>query len=188
MKPYWKKFQEAQYNLRELKVNFAKKEPSFKHCLNNFLSSAQSVFWTLNKEFNKKDQYNTWQEARGSRLPKNSVLFKELRNVSLKEGPIEHAGIINDFDFGAAGITIPPFAEVFTPWIETKTGKLQSDIAQIKTVDGEIYEVRPLIIHDFCINLISDNKLIEIKTFLHDADNYLASIKKEIIEAENKFN
>lgn len=187
MQSYWKKYEEALYNLSEVKRSFAKGETSFEHCLNNYLSSVQSVFWVLNTKFSANKSYEDWQKSRTQRLPKYAKVFKELRNISLKEYPLEHSGIINGFDFGAVGITIPPHAEVLCPVLDTYTGKLVSNKATIKLVDGTSYEVEPLIIRDFAVNGISDGKSYNIDFFLKRADEYMGFVKREIATAENRF-
>lgn len=187
MQSYWKKYQEAEYNFQKVKGCFLKNDISFEHCLNNFLSSAQSVFWILNKEFSSKNNYETWKNDRSKRLPEKAKLFKELRNISLKEGPIKHEGVIFDFDFGAAGIIIPPYAKVYSPVIDRELGKPASNKAQIETIDGKTYEVEPIIVHDFVVKVESDKKLYEIKYFLITGTEYLDSIRKEIEATETKF-
>ena len=187
MTGYQNKFKEAEYNLTKLKQSFALGSLDFEHDLNNFLSSVQSIFWTLNKSFDKSNGYTSWKEARGKRLPEDAKTFKELRNVSLKEEPIKHEGIIVDFDFGAKGIFIPPNATVATPWFNTEERKLVSTKATITTIDGKSYEVEPLIIHDFTVALTTNNKDFKIDYFISKAQNYLLAIHKEIIATEQKF-
>jgi len=186
MSPYSKKYDESAYNFEKIKESFLNNDSNFEHCLNNFLSSAQSVFWILNKEFVSKPDYDEWKNRRSERLPKTAKSFKELRNISLKEGPIKHNGVIFDFDFGGAGIVIPPYAEVTSPVIDTHLGKIVSK-AQIKTVEGDIYEVEPIVIHDFSVKVESGKKIYDIKYFLHEAFQYINAIKKEIEETERSF-
>ena len=47
---YRRKFEEAQFYFRYFQVSFDSHYGNFEHHLNNFLSSAQSVIWTLNNE------------------------------------------------------------------------------------------------------------------------------------------
>jgi hypothetical protein len=84
MTGYQNKFKEAEYNLTKLKQSFALGNLDFEHDLNNFLSSVQSIFWTLNKSFEKSYGYASWKEARGSRLPEDAKTFKELNYPRLE--------------------------------------------------------------------------------------------------------
>lgn len=186
-KNYQKKYNEAKFNLNLLKQSFALGHPEFEHHLNNFLSSAQSVFWMLNKAFGKCDGYENWKSMRSERLSRDFKILKNLRNISLKEKPIEHAEIINGFDFKTAGISIPPLAEAIGPWLDTKTGKFLSNKWEIKTVEGDIKEVEPIVIHDFSVKVESDGKIIQVECFLAKADLFVKEIGDEILATEKNF-
>lgn len=183
---YLDKFNEAEFNLDSLQKSFVLGDENFKHYLNNFLSSAQSVFWALNKYFNDVEGYDEWKNSRPERLGDKSRIFKELRNVSVKEGPVKNENIIIDFDFGAAGIIIPPYAQVTSPVIDTRIGKIISK-ATIKTLSGELTEVDPIIVYDFSVVIESHNKIFALDYFLSSARIYMEEINKEIGLAESIF-
>lgn len=176
MESYYKKLSEAQYNLNLVEELFTKRDKNMEHALNNFLSSAQSVFWVLNKEFDKNVGYKEWSDKRGERLPKDARIFKELRNISLKQYPVEHTGVVLGFQVE----NLPAHATVSTPWIDTRIGKPVSNKCIIKTKEGEEYEVDGLAVHDFIVHITSDKKEYTIEKFITQAREYLVAIAKEV--------
>lgn len=180
-------FQLALFNLQKLEESFRQANGEYEHNLNSFLSSVQAVFWSLNKKFTKCTGYEQWSKGRSDRLPPEAKIFKELRNISLKEGPIKNSGVILGFDFGAAGITIPAHATVTFPWIDRVTGKPSSYKAVIETVDGHKTEVQPVVLHDFSVTVESDEKVYHLDHVILSAKAYLDAVKKEIITAEEQY-
>ena len=120
-------------------------------------------------------------------MPVEAKIFKNLRNVSEKEGPVKNTGVIANFDFWGAGIVIPPHAEVVTPWIDTSTGKLGSNKATITTKEGVTTEVEPLIVHDFIVVVESKGKTYKLDKVITDCRAYAKAIIQEIDETEKKF-
>ena len=157
------------------------------HSFNAFLASAQSVIFCLNKEYNNCVMYDNWKDKRSSRLPVEARIFKNLRNVSEKEGPVKNTGVIANFDFGGAGIVIPPHAEVVTPWIDACTGKLGSNKATITTKEGVTTQVEPLIVHDFIVVVESKGKTYKLDKVITDCRAYARAIIQEIDATEKKF-
>lgn len=181
------KFAEAAFNLDKLQESFRLANGEAQHHLNNFLSSVQAVLWCLNKEFSGCEGYQEWATNRSDRLPPDARTFKELRNISLKEGPVKNLGVVLGFDFGAAGIVIPAHATVEFPWIETATGRPVSYKAIIKTLDGEETEVQPVVLHDFTVTVESDGKLYHLSAVIAEAHSYLAALEGECAEAERRW-
>jgi hypothetical protein len=182
---YRAKYNEAFYNLNQAQELFLKRDQDLEICLNNFLSSVQSVFWMLNNSFNKKYNYEKWQMHRSSRLHESSKIFKELRNISLKEYPIEVDKYILGFKIGEPGL--PAGATFTSPMIDSKTGRPLNNKCTIRTKEGNEYEVDAIAIHDFSVNAISDGKEYFIEAFINTAREYLKSIEKEIVSTESKF-
>ena len=181
------KLAEAKYNLGTVKESFEKNDGNFEHCLNNFLSSAQSILWALNKSFSKKQGYEKWILKRGERLPVTSKHFKELRNITVKEGPVRSESIKIGFNFGPEGIPIPARATFTSPVIDTWTNKIIGK-GIIETAEGEKLEVNPAqIIHDFSVKVESAGKMYAIDSFIKDATDYLLALEKEIEETEELF-
>ena len=182
---YRTKYKEAEYNLNQAQELFLVRDPNLEFCLNNFLSSAQSVFWMLNNSFNKKKNYEDWQKDRTSRLHESSKVFKELRNISLKQYPIQVDKYLLGFKIGESGL--PPEATFSSPMIDSRSGRPMSDKGIIKTKEGKEYLVDAIAIHDFSVNAISDGKEYIIDAFITTARKYLKSIEAEIITTEFKF-
>ena len=178
-------FKLAQFNLQKLEESFRRADGEYEYHFNNFLSSVQAVFWALNKQFSKCDGYEQWSQERTKRLPSDAKIFKELRNISVKEGPVKNSSVVLGFDFGAAGITIPAHAEVVFPWVETATGKPVSYRAVIKTVDGLETEVEPVVVHDFIVIVESQGKEFRLDAAISQSKIYLDAVEKEIAAAEN---
>lgn len=184
---YWDKLNEAEFNFKTLQKDFEEGNLEFEHSLNNFLSSAQSVFWILNKELNGKQGYKEWSSERESRLSNEAKIFKELRNISIKEGPIKHEGAMLGMDFGPEGIILSSNEALITPMINIQTGRASSDKARIESPDGGTKEISFEIFNDFSVKVESNGKNYFIDRFIKSAKLYLADLKKEIESAEQRF-
>lgn len=85
------KLNEAKFFYRQMKSNFAeRKNEEFKHCINAFLNSARSVTFVVQKEFKRCEGFDVWYELQKELKFKDEKLkkFVEMRNISLKEEPI----------------------------------------------------------------------------------------------------
>lgn len=180
-----KQLELARYNLISVEDSFIAGDMNFEYHLNNFLSSAQAVLHIMNKSFAKNDKYEDWKNKRTERLPESAKKFKELRNISLKEGPIEHEACVVDIRM-PEGVIIPPFAELITPWIDTYTGKLVGDMV-INYRDGSKKVIKPIVVNDFMIQVESDGKEYKIDRFITQSKEYLVALEREIRFAENHF-
>jgi hypothetical protein len=158
---------------------------NFECHLNNFLSSAQAVIHNLNTSFSKNKEYKNWANERTERLPRIAGIFKELRNISLKEGPVEHEACIVDVRMPEE-VIIPPYAELITPWIDTQTGKVVGDLV-INYPDGSKKSFKPIVVHDFMIQVESGKKVYKIDRFLTKAKEYVSALENEINFAEENF-
>ena len=183
---YRDKFDEAKFNLESVKKSFENNDGNFEHCVNNFLSSAQSIIFTLNKSLSKAPGYFEWSEKRSERLPDISKTFKELRNISLKEGSIKSDVVKVGFNFGPNGIHIPFRAKFTSPVIDTWENKIIGK-AMVETHDGKKEEFEAQVIHDFSIKASSAGKTYTVEDFLKNASEYLSLLEKEIETAEHLF-
>lgn len=184
---YTDKIAEAKYNLESVKKSFADNDGNFEHCVNNFLSSAQSIIFTLNKSLSKTPGYTEWAEKRSERLPDISKTFRELRNISLKEGPVKSDVIKIGFNFGPNGISVPFRAKFTSPIVDTVGNQIIGK-AMVETHDGEREEFEVQAIHDFSIKASSDGKTYNVEDFLKNASEYLSLLEKEVDTAEHLFN
>lgn len=183
---YWDKYNEATYNLEQAQELFLIRSNALEFCINNFLSSVQSIFWMLNKNFSSAKEYTEWQNDRTNRLHEDAKIFKELRNISLKEYPIKVNGIILGFKIEEPWL--PAGATFTSPIIDTRNGSPISNKWTILTIEWYKYEIDALAIHDFSVNAISNGKVYYIDIFITKAKLYLESIKEEILMTELKFN
>lgn len=184
---YREKFLEVSFNLRRMEESFRVGDGNYQHYLNSFLSSAQSVFFCLNKEFNRRPLYDNWRDKRSDRLPLVAKIFKELRNISEKEAPVRNSAVVLEFDYGAAGITIPAHATVTSPAIDSYTGRPLTHKATITTKEGISTEVEPIVVHDFIVTVVSHGKTYRLDKVISDARLYTDAILREIEETERKF-
>lgn len=184
MKNYIKKFNEAKYNLEEVTRLFSERSNRLEFALNNFISSAQSIFWILNKEFKIKNGYDEWIKNRSERLPLESKIFKELRNISLKEYPIELGGMMISYEVLSE---IPPFAQFIGPTFDTVNRIFLSNKGIIITQDGREYGVDLKFNYDFLVIAISNSKEYKIENFIAKSVIYLEAIKSEIDKTEVLF-
>lgn len=178
------KLEEVVFNLNQMENSFRAGDGSYQHYFNSFLSASQSVFFCLNKEFNKHPLYEGWQKKRPDRLPPTARTFKELRNVSEKEGPVKNSGVITGFSFGQP---LPAHATFTGPWMDTHTGKLTSTKGTITTVEGVKTEVDVEPLYDFSVVVASGNKVYRLERVISDSRAYVDAIRKEIEEAEKRF-
>lgn len=183
---YREKYIEMQFYLKGMEASFLSNDGSYLHFFNGFLSAAQSVFFCLNKEFSMHPLYQEWQSRRSERLPDVAKIFRELRNVSEKEGPVKNSGTIAEFKF-PEGTMLPPFASFTSPSLDTHTGKFVSNKGTITTKDGEKIEVELQQDHDFCVTVQSNGKSFRLGKVIHDARKYATAIQNEMDEAEAKF-
>ena len=178
------KFDEARFHLKQMEASFRAGDANHQHYFNSFLSSAQAVFFCLNKEFNSRPLYDTWKDKRSARLPPIAKTFKELRNVSEKEGPVKNSGVITGFSFGQP---LPAHATFTGPWMDTRTGKLTSNKGTITTIEGVKTEVDVEPLYDFVVVVESGGKTYRLERVLSDSRAYLDAIQKELEETERKF-
>jgi hypothetical protein len=178
------KFDEASFHLQKMEESFRAADGNYLHYFNSFLSSAQSVFFCLNKEFNKHPLYENWQKKRSTRLPDTAKVFKELRNVSEKEGPIQNAAVIVDF---ALKDGLPAHATFTSPIINSRTGQPVFSKGTITTKDGVTTEVEAVALHDFLVVVKSDKKTYRLDRVICDARLYAKAIFGEIEAAEKRF-
>jgi len=85
------KLNEAKYFYEQMGSNYKeRKTEEFKHCINAFLSSARSVTFVIQKEFRKYKGFDEWYELQKEKKfnDKKLIKFVTLRNISLKEEPI----------------------------------------------------------------------------------------------------
>ena len=187
--PYRRKLQEAEFHLKQTADAFVTGDSSFVHSFNAFLSAAQSVIWVLNKSFSKRDGYLTWTESRPDRLPAEARVFKELRNVSIKRGPVENTSVIIGWHLGA-GSDEPALGpnEAFTsPMIDRLTGEVHG-VATVTSADGRTTrEVDAQAIYDFGIVAQSGSKVLALDAVVTTARQYLSALRREIDECERSF-
>ena len=168
---------------------FSRSDPNLVHSLNAFLSAAQSVPWLLNKAFDKKPGYKQWQDARSGRLPATARTFKNLRNVSLKEEPVENSSMILGFRLGE-GANEPGLGphETFTgPWVNTETGEIKGR-ATVKSADGKhTREVDVIAVHDFGVEVQSKGNTYSIPAVITAGREYIESLAKEVQETVKRF-
>ena len=178
------KFEEAQFHLEKMEASFRAGNNSHQHYLNSFLSATQSVFFCLNKEFNGLPRYCTWRDKRSDRLPSIAKIFKELRNISEKEGSVKNSVVITGFTFEQP---LPAHATFTGPWLDTITGKLASNKGTITTIEGTTIEVDVEPLYDFTVVVTSGNKVYRLEQVVFDSRCYLEAIQKEMDEAERRF-
>ena len=186
---YRGKVEEAAYHLREVHAAFLAADPNLVHALNAFLSAAQSVIWTLNKAFSKRSGYTKWQEARSGRLPPDAKLFKELRNVSVKEAPVRNNSVIVEFRLGdgTSQAGLGPHETFTSPFINSLTGQVLGK-ATVTSADAKTTrEVDALALHDFGVEVTSDGKTHSLPAFVTAGRTYLAALAREIAETERRF-
>src|ERR1035437_3909838 len=118
---YRDKFIEMSFHLNKMEESFRVADGNYVHYFNSFLSSAQSVFFCLNKEFSKHPLYENWKNKRSQRLPDKAKVFKELRNVSEKEEPVRNAAVVVGLTLGE-GVGLPPRATFTSPMMDSRTG------------------------------------------------------------------
>ena len=180
------KFEEVVFHLHEMQTSFIAGDGKYQHYFNSFLSAAQSVFFCLNKEFNKHLLYDGWQKKRGSRLPEVARTFKELRNISEKEGPVKNSAVFTGMAL-QKGTTLPAHATFTGPYIDTRTGKPTSNRGTITTKEGVATEVELDMVHDFVVVIQSDGKTYKLDRVISDARLYADAIRTEMEQAEKKF-
>lgn len=180
------KYKEMSFHLNKMEESFRAADESYVHYFNSFLSSAQSVFFCLNKEFGKHPLYGNWQKKRSERLPNTAKVFKELRNVSEKEGPVKNATVVIGFTLGE-GIGLPAGATFSSPLMNTRTGHPISSSGTITTKEGITTQVEALAYHDFTVVVKSDGKTHHLDRVISDARLYAVAILDEINATENRF-
>ena len=178
------KFEEVVFHLNEMETSFIAGDGKYHHYFNSFLSAAQSVFFCLNKEFNRHPLYENWQKKRSARLPDTAKIFKELRNISQKEEPIRNVGVVVDFELEEG---LPPQATFTSPVINSRTGQPVSSKGTITTKDGVMTEVEALALHDFIVVVKSNGKTYRLDQVISDARLYANAILGEIEAAEKRF-
>ena len=181
---YRDKFDEASFHLQKMEESFRSADGSYVHYFNSFLSSAQSVFFCLNKEFNRHPLYENWQKKRSARLPDMAKVFKELRNISQKEEPIRNVGVVVGFELEEG---LPAQATFTSPVIDTRSGQPVSSKGTISTKDGATTEVEALAFHDFIVVVKSKDKTYRLDRVISDARLYANAIFGEIEAAEKRF-
>ena len=177
------KFDEASFHLQKMEESFRAADGNYLHYFNSFLSSAQSVFFCLNKEFNKHPLYENWQKKRSARLPDTAKVFKELRNISEKEEPIRNTAVVVGFALEG----LPAQAKFASPIINSCTGQLESSKGTITTKDGVTTDVDALALHDFIVVVKSEKKTYRLERVICDARLYAKAILGEIEAAETRF-
>lgn len=183
---YRDKFEEVSFHLKKIEESFRAADGSYVHYFNSFLSSAQSVFFCLNKEFNRYPLYDNWKNKRSARLPDTARVFKELRNVSEKEGPVRNTAVVVGFALGE-GVGLPAHATFSSPLINTHTGHPVSSKGTITTIEGVTREVEALALHDFVVVVESNGKTYRLDRVISDARLYADAIRIEIESTEKKF-
>ncbi len=180
------KFEEMSFHLNKMEESFRVADGSYVHYFNSFLSSAQSVFFCLKKEFGKHPLYVNWANKRSQRLPDMAKVFKELRNVSEKEGPVKNAAVVVGFSLGE-GVGLPAQATFTSPIIDTHTGHPLSTKGTITTKDGVTTEVDALAFHDFAVVVEFGGKTYRLNRVISDARLYAQTLRGEIEAAEKRF-
>lgn len=178
--------EQVKFNLGALEQSFRSGDGFFEHHLNNFLSSAQAVFWAINKEYAGKRGYLEWQRRRGTRLPKEAIAFKEMRNVSVKEAPVTNSGVIIGIHLDGPDI-VPAHATVTGPWVDSTTGRPTSDKVTITTKEGVVKVVEGALTHDFSVTVKSSGKDHSLPAFLTAATAYVRALTAEVAEADRLF-
>jgi len=180
------KLNEAKYFYKQMKSNFKeRKNEEFKHCINAFLSSARSVTFVLQKEFKKYEGFDKWYELQRKLKFKDEKLkkFVEMRNISLKEEPINPRYIFGVM-FGK-GIKLNPKDEFlietdvssyvshhYKPSKSTKLNVKEENIRNIKKAD---------IFYSCMFAEIPEVNLFDICEF------YLSVLNGLVLECEKKF-
>jgi hypothetical protein len=69
----------------------------FRAFVDAFLCHTRSITWVMKKEFGHSDDFDYWYCDQLDMMQKNTIFgfFKEMRNVSQKEGPIEARATAN---------------------------------------------------------------------------------------------
>lgn len=181
-----KALEQARFNLDQMEASFRAGDGAYEIHLNNFLASAQSVLLALNKSFGRAQGYVAWTAGRSSRLPTDGKVFKELRNISLKEGPVENAAVFTGWRL-PEGDTLPAHATVEMPWTETRTGRPVSRDVTVKNVDGTTKVYKDALEHDFMVVAESQGKTYRLDAVITQARAYLQAIAAEVEEAERLF-
>jgi hypothetical protein len=184
MENYQKQLSLAKHNLEDLVESFFRRDKFIETRINNFLSSIQSVIWMLNKTFGNFNWYELWKDGRWRRLGEDAKIFKELRNISIKEYPIEVKSIIIWFKIEY----LPAYATFIWPVIDTRNALPISNKWIIRTQDGIEYETECLTVHDFSVNTLSNKKEYYIENFITSARKYIQSIETEITATEKAMN
>ena len=180
------KFDEMTFHLKKMEESFRGADRNYVHYFNSFLSSAQSVLFCLNKEFGKHPLYDNWKNKRSDRLPPTAKAFKNLRNVSEKEGPVKNAGFVIEFSL-PEGVILPAHATFTSPFIDTHTGRPVSSKGTITTLEGVTTEIEALSLHDFIVVVESDRKTYKLNHVITDARSYSEAIRSEIEATEKRF-
>ena len=183
---YLEKYEEMSFHLTKMEESFRVADGSYLHYFNSFLTSAQSVFFCLNKEFAKHPLYENWKSKRSQHLPETAKVFKELRNVSEKEGPVKNTAVVVGLTLGEGNV-LPPNATFTSPMMNTRTGQPLSSKGTITTEDGVATEVEAVAIHDFVVMVESGRKTYRLQHVISDARAYSQAIRREIVATENRF-
>ncbi len=89
------KVEEASFFL--VQANSLVTEPTLLgYCLSAFVSAARSVTWVMQREFGKNQEYKSWYQKRQKEMKNDNIflLFRELRNITIKEGKLEFTRIV----------------------------------------------------------------------------------------------
>lgn len=81
---------EAEYFYRRMEATLLIPK-EFRHNLNAFISRARAVTWVLKKQFSGNHKFSDWYAAEEKimRADELMIFFVKLRNISLKEKPIQ---------------------------------------------------------------------------------------------------
>lgn len=82
------KIDESKFFLEKLKES-KDIQPQFNYYLNAFISSARSVLWIMNKEYNKVEGWRSWYDKKAVKKDDAIILkgITDMRNRSLKSTP-----------------------------------------------------------------------------------------------------
>ena len=157
----------------------------FEPNMNAFLGAARSVTFVMQKEFASVPGFREWWDKHPAKTDAQFAKFRDLRNVSVKEGSIKHSRIVTGFSFGDEGLRVKGKSVLTSPVVSFDKPGIPTTFT-LKDASGE-RKIEAMPIHDFHIKVESGGKTIEIENFLKESGTYLKKLASIGEECERKF-
>jgi len=183
-----KQYKQAEYNLLKISECFDSGNwEECEHYINSFLNSARNVTFVIQnigRNINSKS-FNPWYEkSKQNVLKAEDSIFKDLRNISNKVGPVEISGFskgVSVSDINKVNFDQGETLVISSEFVYSKTGSSKPTAKILDKKGNEKLEISAF--SDFDIN----EDEFKINSFIESSKEYLSRLLDLLEEFEREF-